>query len=271
MDKEEFDSLLFGNGMNMTSLPNDNRLHSTPDSGYFEEQTVLSNDTDFESMPTSPFSSHFSNSPSSESGIEEGDDEFDEKSMGSMDVSRDDFFTAVTESLFQAPVSAPMDINMQTVPEQQKTESSVAAAYEELKQLIYTVGPSSPKTTPSSSMKTIMSETLGNTLSSTTLPVSLPISASIQSSIAGVVNAPVSTVVSDTSTAIQPSIQDALVTSLTDDANLASALNSFEEAKSNCAPRCAKKVNNEKEKPKLLIIDEPEEVYYIYKYANVFK
>lgn len=264
MDKEDFDSLLFGNALNMDTMSNDNRLHSTTDSGFFEEQTVLSTDTDFESMPTSPFSSHFSNSPSSESGIEEGDDEFDEKGMGSLDVSRDatDFLTATTKSLFQDPVSTPMDINMQPVStEQQKTESSVAAAYEELKQLIYTVVSSSVQTSPSfAGMKTIMSDTSGNTLSSSTLPVALPMSTSIPSSIAGVLNAPVCTVACDSSTTIQPSTQDTLVSSIAGGANLTSALNSPEDAKSTSAPRCTKKARRGKEKPKLVILDEPEEV-----------
>ena len=260
--------------MNMDALPNDNRLQHI-DSGFFEEQTVVSTDTDFESAATSPFSSHFSNSPSSESGIEDGDDEFDENSMGALDLSRDaaDLLTATTEALFPAPVSTTIDMNMQTVQTtlteslfqapisspidmnmqpviQPKTKSTVADAYEELKKLLYTVVSSSSVQTSSSpaGLKTIMSETSGNTLAtSPLLTVTMP--TSIPSAIAGALNAPVSQAGCDSSVTMQPSNQDTLVSSVADLANLTSELNSHEETKSKFNSKICKESQKRKGKP----------------------
>jgi len=245
MSSEDFDHLLFDDPISRTmqdsfcvpmsvetsfaptcQAPN---LES-PDGGFCDDQTMISNDTDFESVPTSPSlsSPFFSHSPSSESGIEEDDD------------SRLEIFETFTD------LSKSEDQKLSTLlsPKQEPDAAvSVADAYEELKQLLYSVA------SESSSSKQVMSS-----MSLPTVPNALTTSL-----MAGMVNVPVSTDAARDCTSTQSATQSNPTSCSTTSSGMLPLMST--NSKTNSSLKCVRRTRRQRDKPKLVILDEPEENY----------
>jgi len=267
MSKEDFDHLLFDNPISTTmeesfGVPmnvEDTLVTGCPpvelesnDSGFCDDQTMMSTDTDFESGPVSPISSTLyisqSQSPSSESGIEE--DEDDDQNIETLDVNQalSSLSNAgETQNSLSTLLAKQPSTEACTVPQ----VSSVVDAYEELKQLLYTVAshsqtlpsPTSTKTTMSglSSLPTIPSTTNINLLSSiSTLPVS--------------------TQANNTSLAMLTTSENGTAEPSTNSSERLSQMVEQSQKTSNDS-KCVRRTRKAREKPKLVIIDEPEENY----------
>lgn len=231
MSKEDFDHLLFDDpisatmeqsfGVPMTVVETNLAplcLESN-DSGFSDDQTMMSTDTEFESVPASPSmssSTFLSNSPSSESGIEE-DDEGDDIKLENFEFSQ----------------------ALNTCP-----QVSVADAYEELKQLLYTVATVSQTSCTSTPIMSSLSTLPTNTVDT--------------KCVTSMINMPYSTRAGCPN--IQPAVQNNSVTAVssTNSVKLPSMYPATTRANSNL--KCVRRKRKLRDRPKLVILDEPEEV-----------
>lgn len=260
MSKDDFDHLLFDNPISTTMeqsfgipMAVETTLASgcptlhleSPDSGFCEDQTVVSTDTEFESLPTSPSlsSTFFSNSPSSESGIEE-DDEADtackiedieiSDALNSFSSNDEHTFSQLEEQMQAATTCPPV--------------SSVADAYEELKQLLYTVATASQTTASPTSLIMSGMTTLPSvpTSMNTNFTCSMPVSTIAEYSKAQpvVANGHL-TAVSNSNFGKIPSVYPTTVRTTSDLKGI-------------------RRKRRKRETPKLVIVDEPEEVIFTF-------
>lgn len=257
MSKDDFDHLLFDDPISTTMAQSfgmpmavDTTVSSgcpalaleSPDSGFCDDQTVMSTDTEFESVPTSPSlsSTFFSNSPSSESGIEEDDEVEAACKFEDIELSNAlESFTGCEQQTFSS-------LQDQTPASETCTPvSSVADAYEELKQLLYTVVTASQTTAAPTSMTSGM----------TTLPSCPSTNTNFVSS---TVNMPVSTVVECPTT--QPAVSSSLLTPVSN-SNFGKIPSVYPTAaRGNCNLKSIRRKRRKRDAPKLVVLDEPEEV-----------
>ena len=252
MSKEDFDHLLFDNTISATMeesfcvpMTVETRCQpvetESPDCGFCDD--LMSTDTDY-SVPTSPSPSStadFLHSPSSESGIEEDDEDGDSKIEG----------FEVTQALTGLCKSEPENPLSTLLGERQCAEacpqaSSVEDAFEELKQLLYTVASEAQTSSSPASSKPIMSG----------FPfASLPTVPTTSNLMTGMSNLPISTEVVSSSSTIPTATQNGSVTS-----SRANSERYDSMVPESSKAKCVRKTRKAREKPKLVILDEPEEV-----------
>lgn len=242
MSSEDFDHLLFDHPISKTmeeafcvpmnvetQLSTTGYQQESSDNGFCEDQTMISTDTEFESVPTSPSisSTFFSHSPSSESGIE--DDHDDDSKLG--------FKTFSDLSNHGDQTFSPLPVQKQPA-----VTSTVSDAYEELKQLLYAV-----VTTNATSLPTV--------------PTCKTVNTSVVTSM---VDFPGPSDLTRECSNAQAAASQSATPSTASSGNLPSMLPSG--SKTNL--KCVRRTRRQRDKPKLVILDEPEEVFISYIYYS---